>query len=134
MKMDFVKRGQRLRLNAEAHGDDNEEYKFLIEFYVFKEGENYIAYCPSLDLSTSAQTFNEAPLNFYEMFQLYVESCVDSKTLQLDLIEHGWRIKKSTIESPKFTTLMRKPEMKRLMQAGIGFEKLVVPVRIPCFV
>jgi predicted RNase H-like HicB family nuclease len=133
MKMDFIKNGQRLRLKAEAHGSENEEYKFMIEFYVFKEGENYIAYCPSLDLSTSAKTFNEAPLNFYEMFQLYVESCVDSKTLQLDLLAHGWRMKKETIEAPKFMVLMRKPEMKKLMQAGIGYEKMVVPVSIPSF-
>jgi predicted RNase H-like HicB family nuclease len=133
MKMDFVNKGQRLRLKAEAHSSDNEDYKFMIEFYIFKEGDNYIAYCPSLDLSTSAKTFNEAPLNFYEMFQLYVESCVDSKTLQQDLLAHGWKMQKETIQAPKFMVLMRKPEMKKLMQAGIGYEKMVVPVSIPCF-
>jgi hypothetical protein len=42
-------------------------------------------------------------------------------------------MKKESIEAPKFMKLLQKPEMKKLMQAGIGYEKMVVPVSIPCF-
>lgn len=66
--------------------DTQNEFRFSIEFFVFQENGDYIAYCPSLDLSSSGGTFNEAVGNFYEAFQLYVECCVESGTLVADLV------------------------------------------------
>ena len=105
-----------------------------MEFFIFQEDGLYISYCPSLDLSSSGETFNEAISNFYEMLQLYIECCIDSGTLHDDLVAHGWRLEREDIRPPKFAILMRKPEMKRLMEGGIGFEKIVAPARIPAFV
>lgn len=85
-------KGDRVLLKTEARDDRNREYRFNIEFYVFMENEAYVSYCPSLDISTSGKTFNEAISNFYEMFQLYVESCVENKTLHDDLLAHGWKM------------------------------------------
>lgn len=111
--------------------DTQNEFRFSIEFFVFQENGDYIAYCPSLDLSSSGGTFNEAVGNFYEAFQLYVECCVESGTLVADLVAHGWKARKKDIVPPVFSVLMKKPEMKKLMNEGIGFEKVVVPARIP---
>ena len=107
------------------------EYRFSLEFFVFQENGLQIAYCPSLDISTSGATFNEAIGNFYEMFQLYIECCVENNTLHDDLIAHGWKLQKKQMQPPTFAVLMKKPEMKKLMGGNIGFEKVVAPARIP---
>jgi predicted RNase H-like HicB family nuclease len=124
----------RLRLKTDVRNNDNVEYKFNIEFYVFMENSEYIAYCPSLDISTSGATFNEAVGNFHEMFQLHIECCLQSNTLHDDLTAHGWTLMKQSIKPPTFMALMKKPEMQKLMQGSIGFEKIVTPARIPAVV
>lgn len=54
-----------------------------------------------MDLSTSAGSYNEAVANFYEMFQLHIEICVDAGTLQEDLLSHRWKFRKGNI-GPRF--------------------------------
>ena len=110
------------------------EYRFSLEFFVFQENGLQIAYCPSLDISTSGTTFNEAVGNFYEMFQLYIECCVENNTLHDDLLAHGWKVQKKQMLPPTFAVLMRKPEMQKLMKGNIGYEKVVAPARIPMVV
>lgn len=121
----------KLILNAEAKDNKATEYRFRLEFYVFQEDGAYIAYCPSLDISTSGDTFNEAVGNFYERFQLHVECCVDHGTLYDDLLAHGWKLRKKSILPPTFSALMKKPEMKRLMDSSLSFERDVTPARFP---
>ena len=102
----------RVMLEVGASDDLNREYHFSIEFFVFQEDGSYIAYCPALDISSSGETFNDAISGFYEMFQLHVECCVENKTLYDDLLAHGWKMRKSNITPPRFSTLMRKPECR----------------------
>ena len=71
---------------------NNTEYRFAIEYYIFREGENLIAYCPSLDISTSGKDYGDAVKNFYERFQIYVETCLEMGTLWDDLKDHGWKV------------------------------------------
>lgn len=118
-------------LKTSAKDSDSNEYRFSLEFYVFREGGNYIAYCPSLDLSSSGDTFNDAVGNFYECFRLHIECCVDYGTLYDDLLAHGWKMRKKSIVPPPFSSLMRKPEMKRLMDSSLSYERVVTPARIP---
>ena len=54
-------------MNSKTKG----EYRFAIEYYIFREGDNLIAYCPSLDISTSGKDYSDAVKNFYERFQIY---------------------------------------------------------------
>ena len=130
-KIKNIKQTDKLRLKVEATADKRDHYKFAIEFYIFKEGGDYVAYCPSLDLTTTGEDYNDAIKNFYEMFRLYIETCVDHHTLETDLIAHGWKVRNESIKSPSFAFIMKKPEMKELMQGGIGFEKVVAPVSVP---
>lgn len=133
-RTDKIRKSHKIWLETAAHDNEKREYRFKIEFYVFMDGGTYISYCPSLDLSTSGDTFNAAVGNFYEMFQLYIESCVENKTLYDDLTAHGWKMRAKAIQPPTFAVQMRKPEMKRLMRGGIGYEKIVAPAHIPAFV
>lgn len=120
---------ENLILNAKVTDDKATEYRFRLEFYVFQDDGVYIAYCPSMDLSTSGNSFNEAVENFYECFQPHVECCVDQGTLFDDLVAHGWKLSKKGIRPPSFTSLMRKPEMKRLLTGSLGYERIVTPAR-----
>lgn len=124
----------KVRLQASASDNENREYRFDIEFFVFREKDRYIAYCPSLDISTSGDNFNDAVGNFYEMFQLHIECCVEAGTLYDDLEAHGWKIRKKSVTPPSFRALMKQPEMKSLMEGNIGYEKVVAPVRVPALV
>lgn len=119
------------KTNATGHTGNIEEYRFTLEFLVFQEGDLLIAYCPSLDLSTSGASFNEAVGNFYEMFQLYLESCVENGTLMEDLAAHGWEKVSGTIQPPPFSSLVFKPEMKHIVDGHFGYEKVVTSARIP---
>ena len=85
---------EKLILKTSAKDNAANEYRFRLEFYVFQEDGVYIAYCPSLDISTSGDTFNGAVGNFYEMFQLHIECCVEHGTLLKDLAAHRWKVRK----------------------------------------
>lgn len=58
---------------------------YRIEFKVFKEDGVYIAYCPSLDISTCAETRSGAISAFAEAFQIYVDYCIEHGTLPGEL-------------------------------------------------
>lgn len=120
----------KLVLKVEATDHDLSEYRFSIEFYVFQEGEDYIAYCPSLDISSSGNDFNDAVANFYECFRTHVEWCVEHGTLIDDLIEHGWKKKKDTIMPPSFTAMLKKKEVRDLLGGRKAYEKVIVPAKV----
>ena len=129
--MNMADFNNKLHLRANAVDNISREYHFSIEFFVFQEGGNYIAYCPALDISTCASSYNEAISGFYEMFQLHVECCVESGTLYDDLLAHGWKLKKKTMQPPTLVSMMKKPELKKLFSSNISFERVVAPARIP---
>lgn len=56
----------------------------------FKEGNAYIAYCPVLDLSTSASTFEKVKKRFSEAVEIFFEELVDMGTLDEVLANFGW--------------------------------------------
>ena len=63
----------------------NNKCKFTTDYYVFNENRTYISYCPSLDLSTSGDTINEAKNNFKEMFKLILKLVLKWEHLKLTL-------------------------------------------------
>jgi predicted RNase H-like HicB family nuclease len=67
---------------------DQDEFRLNVDIYVFREGENYISYCPSLDICSSGKNFNDAVKNFYEAFELYADYWTEHGTLEADLKAH----------------------------------------------
>lgn len=59
-----------------------------------KEGESIIAYCPALDLSTCGDSFEEAKKNFEEAQVLFMNECIQRKTLPDALDSLGWNLDK----------------------------------------
>jgi hypothetical protein len=122
----FAKRKKLISMNSNTNG----EYRFAIEYYIFREGENIIAYCPSLDISTSGKDYSDAVKNFYERFQIYIETSLEMGTLWDDLKDHGWKVTEKKLTPPPFSRLVRKPEVSKLLGGHINYEKVSAPMRI----
>lgn len=58
---------------------------------IFREGKSFIAYTPSLDLSTSAKTFKEAKKRFEEVVQILFEELAEKGTTDDVLTSLGWK-------------------------------------------
>ncbi len=67
-----------------------------------KEGKEYIAYCPALDISTSGSSIAEAKEMFFELVHLFFEEILKKGTLEEVLLECGWtKTAKSKWEPPQ---------------------------------
>lgn len=131
-KNDNIKSGKAV-LTIQNPKNIKEEYNVSLSFFVFERDGKYIAYCPSLDLSSSGDSFNEAVSSFYEALQLYFECCSMYNTLHEDLLAHGWTFKNKDIVPPSFESMMQKEELKALMNSTANFERIVTPTKIPAF-
>lgn len=100
------------------------EHKFTIPYYVYKDNDLYIAYCPSLDITTSGKDFNDAIAQFYENFQLYIEYCLEENTLIDDLIDHGWKLDGVKLLQPTLDELLVKQEFRHLLESDTEYERL----------
>ncbi len=69
---------------------DGNTIKISVSVFLFKEGETYIAYCPSLDLSGYDTTEEKAKSDFEYMLKDWLKTQSDNKSLEQDLKIHGW--------------------------------------------
>ena len=58
---------------------------------IFKEGGLFIAYCPALDISTSAESLAEVRKMFAEMVNIFFEEVIKMGTMDEVLSQCGWR-------------------------------------------
>jgi len=56
-----------------------------------REGDQFVAYTPVLDLSTSGDTFELAKKRFSEIVQIFFEECFNMGTLESVLSDLGWQ-------------------------------------------
>ena len=56
-----------------------------------REGSQFVAYTPALDLSTSADTFDQVEKRFGEVVQIFFEECLSMGTLENVLADLGWQ-------------------------------------------
>jgi predicted RNase H-like HicB family nuclease len=71
-----------------------------IQFDLIKEGNNYIAYSPALDMATHAKTIEKAKKRFGEAAELYLESVIESDKLDEVLTNLGWAKVKGQLTPP----------------------------------
>ncbi len=57
---------------------------------IFKEGGQFIAYCPALDISTCAQTLEEVKKMFSELVDIFFEETIRMGTVEEVLSQCGW--------------------------------------------
>jgi predicted RNase H-like HicB family nuclease len=61
-----------------------------LQLQIFKQGNQYVAYSPALDLSTSGKTKTEAKKMFDEAAEAFIEELMEMGTLNKVLKELGW--------------------------------------------
>lgn len=66
--------------------------------FLFKEGKSWVAYCQSLDLSSCGETEEDALDSVEQVIKLWLESCIQRKTLGDALAELGWVCQKTNGE------------------------------------
>ncbi|OHA57817.1 MAG: hypothetical protein A2114_00935 [Candidatus Vogelbacteria bacterium GWA1_51_14] len=56
-----------------------------------REGDQFVAYSPALDLSTVGATLDEAKKRFTEALDIFIEETTKNRTLTDVLIDLGWQ-------------------------------------------
>lgn len=82
--------------------------KISVSVYLFKEGNTYIAYCPSLDLSGYDTTEESAKADFEYILRDWLRTQSKNKTLKNDLEQHGWRMENNIANEPMLSDMLRK--------------------------
>jgi predicted RNase H-like HicB family nuclease len=65
--------------------------KAKIQFFVFKEGNSFVAYSPALDISSCGSTEQEARKMFKEAAEIFIEEITEMGTVTEVLEDRGWR-------------------------------------------
>ena len=63
---------------------------FKLSVNIFKQGKRYVAYVPSLDISTSGKTESEVKKRFEELIQIFFEELRETDNLDEVLLGLGW--------------------------------------------
>lgn len=56
-----------------------------------KESDQFVAYTPALDLSTSGETLEEAKKNFTEAVEIFFDEIISMGTFEEVLLDLGWK-------------------------------------------
>lgn len=79
-----------------------------VSVFLFKEGEVFIAYCPSLDLSGYDTTEDKARADFEYILQEWLQEQVTNGTLQEDLTRYGWKIEHGGATEPTVEEILQR--------------------------
>lgn len=66
-------------------------FEFKLPVSIFKEGKQFVAYTPVLDLSTSGKNYDEVKRRFEEIVHIFFEELIQKGTLKEVLADLGWR-------------------------------------------
>ena len=101
---------------------NNDGVDVTVSLFVFKEGETYIAYCPSLDLSGYDLTEESARADFDYMLSDYLSDQSRNGTLRADLASHGWKVGKVKGNEPDLSDMLGMNEQLRKL-VTLSFKK-----------
>lgn len=82
----------------------NTHIQFTLPVSIFKEGNDFVAYTPVLDLSTSGDTFEKAQKNFVKAVNIFFEELIEMGTVNEVLVGLGWQKKNNTLVPPVVVT------------------------------
>ncbi|MGI8893518.1 MAG: hypothetical protein ACR2GN_08655 [Bacteroidia bacterium] len=80
--------------------------KVEIEIILFKEDDSWIAYCPSLELTSYGDTQSDARAAFDEEMKIFISETNRKGTLERYLLRNGWTLQqkpKPIYHQPDFT-------------------------------
>ena len=73
--------------------------RFRLTEEIWKEGDMYVSYCPELDISSCAETIEQAKINLYDSIQITVEEAKKMGTFESLLNESGLEVENNEIYS-----------------------------------
>lgn len=76
------------------------EIRTEVPVYFMEEDAQWIAYCPPLEITTYADSLEEAKEAFVDALQIFLEEMIERKTLEKELIRLGWTLTKSRYRPP----------------------------------
>ena len=79
---------------------DIQGIKAEVPVFFMEEDAQWIAYCPPLEITTYADTLEEAKEAFTDALQIFLEEMIDRKTLEKELIRLGWTLAKNRYRPP----------------------------------
>ncbi|MBN2095484.1 MAG: hypothetical protein JW727_05530 [Candidatus Aenigmarchaeota archaeon] len=62
-----------------------------IPVQILRENDDFIAYTPAFDISTSGKSYEEAKKRFSELVEIFLEETTEAGTLETALEELGWK-------------------------------------------
>jgi predicted RNase H-like HicB family nuclease len=80
---------------------------FSFDVHIFKEGEAYVAYVPSLDVSSCGATDDEARRNIRDAVRGFLAASSDLGTLDEILQEAGYERDGEAWRAPEFVSMDR---------------------------
>lgn len=103
-----------------------------VSVFLFKEGDTYIAYCPSLDLSGYNTSEDSAKDDFEYMLREWLKEQVANGTLQHDLASHGWNVEQNIATEPSMVDLLHYNQSAGKVLALPEYRKTNVHAEIFC--
>lgn len=78
-----------------------ERIVYKLPVTVFREGDAFVAYTPSLDLSSVGTTEHDAKRMFVEAVETFFEELTEMGTLDVVLKDLGWTRHNGALQPPK---------------------------------
>jgi predicted RNase H-like HicB family nuclease len=69
--------------------------RYGVQVSFLREGSQFVAYCPALDLGTSGDTFEQARENFRDASRIFIEDLIADGTVEEVLSSLGWELKEN---------------------------------------
>ena len=108
---------------------EEKNVKVSIDVFIKKQGENFIAYCPALEVSSYGATRKEAKAMFEEALQIFIEETTAMGTFEKVLLELGWKLQLKPVAkfTPPSIRELSKNDSSLLTLRGIK-EEIAIPI------
>lgn len=83
---------------------NSHQMQVKLQISIIKQGKQYIAYSPALDLSTSGKNLREAQKRFSELIDIFFEELIEQDTVDVVLRDLGWMKIKKQWEPPQIVS------------------------------
>lgn len=103
----------------------NREIEINLHIYLFKEGDYYICYSPTLKISDFGYDENEAFEMFKAQVKIFIDDLIEKGNLEAVLKELGWSKNSKKRTSPDVDKLVKDKKLLNLLaenQKNISFK------------
>lgn len=77
------------------------DISYQLPMTIFREGKSFVAYSPSLDLSSCGKTEAQAKRMFGQAVEMFFEELVELGTLESVMKDLGWTKTKGRLQPPR---------------------------------